>query len=148
MWEFPGGLAVKDPVLSLLWQRFDPWPGNFQVQPKKTQQIKQTTKKQCNRTVCIFLWVDISIHLLEMYLLEHRADTCLTLLETTKLISKVTTSICSPRAVYVSSNCFISLPTLGNVNSINFGDRRVFHCGFNMHFSLMTDEAEQLYISL
>ena len=42
--EFPGGLAVSDPVLlflclrSLLWCGFDPWPGNSympQVQPKK-----------------------------------------------------------------------------------------------------------------
>lgn len=24
--EFPGGLAVKDPVLSLLWQGVNPWP--------------------------------------------------------------------------------------------------------------------------
>ena len=27
--EFPGGLEVKDLILSLLWLRFDPWPGNF-----------------------------------------------------------------------------------------------------------------------
>lgn len=33
--EFPGGLAVKDPVLSLLWIGslqwcgFEPWPGKF-----------------------------------------------------------------------------------------------------------------------
>ena len=27
--EFPGGLAVKDLVLSLLWCRFDLCPGNF-----------------------------------------------------------------------------------------------------------------------
>lgn len=26
--EFPGYLMVKDPVLSLLWCRFRPWPGN------------------------------------------------------------------------------------------------------------------------
>ena len=26
--EFPGGLEVKDLVLSLLWRAFDPWPGN------------------------------------------------------------------------------------------------------------------------
>lgn len=35
---FPGSLAVKDPMLSLLWSRFDPWPGNFcmlQVAAKK-----------------------------------------------------------------------------------------------------------------
>ena len=24
--ELPGGLAVKDSVLSLLWLRFNPWP--------------------------------------------------------------------------------------------------------------------------
>ena len=29
--QFPGGLAVKYPVLSPLWHGFDPWPGNFQV---------------------------------------------------------------------------------------------------------------------
>ena len=37
--EFPGGLAVRDSMLSLLWLRFDPWPGNFcmpRMQPKQT----------------------------------------------------------------------------------------------------------------
>ena len=42
--EFPGSLVVKDLAFSLLrlgsllWLRFDPWPGNFcmsWVQPKK-----------------------------------------------------------------------------------------------------------------
>ena len=36
--EFPGGLAVKDLALSLLWLGFSLWPGNFgrlQAQPKK-----------------------------------------------------------------------------------------------------------------
>ena len=36
--EFPGGLAVKDPTLSLLWHRSDPWPMNFHkpwMWPKK-----------------------------------------------------------------------------------------------------------------
>ena len=36
--EFPGGLTVEDPVLSLLWLRFNPWPENFcmlQAQAKK-----------------------------------------------------------------------------------------------------------------
>ena len=28
-WEFPGGLVVKNPALSLLWLGFQPWPGNF-----------------------------------------------------------------------------------------------------------------------
>ena len=27
--EFPGGQAVKDLALSLLWFRFDPWTRNF-----------------------------------------------------------------------------------------------------------------------
>ena len=27
--EFPGGLVVKDLVLSLLWLGFSPWPGDF-----------------------------------------------------------------------------------------------------------------------
>ena len=27
--EFPGGLSIKDPVLSLLWHGLDPWPRNF-----------------------------------------------------------------------------------------------------------------------
>ena len=37
-WEFPDGLAVKDPALSLLCLRFDPWPRNLcmpLVWPKK-----------------------------------------------------------------------------------------------------------------
>ena len=29
--EFPGGLEVKDLELSLLWLRFDLWPGNFHM---------------------------------------------------------------------------------------------------------------------
>ena len=39
LWEFPGGLVVKDLLTSsLLWHESDPWPGNFcmlQAQPKK-----------------------------------------------------------------------------------------------------------------
>ena len=27
--EFPSALVVKDPVLSLLWRQFSPWPRNF-----------------------------------------------------------------------------------------------------------------------
>ena len=30
-WEFPGGLAVKDLMLSLLWHGFSPWPGTFHM---------------------------------------------------------------------------------------------------------------------
>ena len=32
---FLGGLEFKDSVLSLLWLRFDPWPGNFPIYKKK-----------------------------------------------------------------------------------------------------------------
>ena len=38
--EFPGGLVVKDPALSVRWLRFDPWPGNFcmpQAWPKNKE---------------------------------------------------------------------------------------------------------------
>ena len=36
--EFPGGLEVKDSVLSLLWLGFNPWPVNIHMpwmQPPK-----------------------------------------------------------------------------------------------------------------
>ena len=42
--EFPGGLVVKDLVLSPLWLGFDPCPGNFhmlQAWPKKRLQEKK-----------------------------------------------------------------------------------------------------------
>ena len=41
--EFPGGIVIKDPVLSLLWCRFDPWSGNLhmlRVQPQKLKRKK------------------------------------------------------------------------------------------------------------
>ena len=41
--EFPGGLVVKDPVLSLLWH-FNLWPGNFGM-PWVWPKQKTTTKK-------------------------------------------------------------------------------------------------------
>lgn len=28
-WKFPGGLAVEDSAMSLLWRRFSPWPRNL-----------------------------------------------------------------------------------------------------------------------
>ena len=40
---------VKDSVLSLLWLRFDPWPGNFhmlKVWPKKKKKKKKQKKKE------------------------------------------------------------------------------------------------------
>ena len=29
--EFPGGLMIKVPALSLVWHTFDSWPGNFHM---------------------------------------------------------------------------------------------------------------------
>lgn len=52
------------------------------------------------------LRVDTCMRFLEVHLLEHRADACLTLLEIAKLISKVIISICSPR----SSVCELQVP--------------------------------------
>ena len=42
--EFPGGLEVKDPTLSLLWRGFGPWPKNFcmsGVLPQKKKKEKR-----------------------------------------------------------------------------------------------------------
>ena len=40
MLEFPGGLnRVKDPALSLLWHRFDPWPHAVGTAGKKKKSI-------------------------------------------------------------------------------------------------------------
>lgn len=36
-WEFPGGRAVKNSALSLLWLQFDPWPGNFCMLDQKKE---------------------------------------------------------------------------------------------------------------
>ena len=43
--EFPGGLAVKDLALSLLWLWFNSWPGNFHIpwvqhRPPKKSSLK------------------------------------------------------------------------------------------------------------
>ena len=55
-WEFPGGLAFKDPALSvqhfwsLLWRGFDPWPGNFhmlQAWPK--QNVNDMSLRRTNK---------------------------------------------------------------------------------------------------
>ena len=47
MLEWPGGIAVKNPVLSLLWHGFDPWPGNFcmsWVQQKKEKKASALSR--------------------------------------------------------------------------------------------------------
>ena len=46
--EFPGGLAVKDLALSLLWLGFSLWPGNFgrlQAQPKKKKKTRMLSTR-------------------------------------------------------------------------------------------------------
>ena len=40
---FPGGLVVRDLVLSLLQLRFDPWPGNFQMLQVWLKKEKENT---------------------------------------------------------------------------------------------------------
>ena len=43
---FPGGLAVKDSALSLLWLGFSPWSGNFMLwaRPKQKKFQKPVLK--------------------------------------------------------------------------------------------------------
>ena len=60
--EFVGALAVKDLVLSLLWLgsllwcRFDPWPGNFcmqRAQPKKKKKLKNAFLTYFQLVMCL-----------------------------------------------------------------------------------------------
>ena len=49
---FSSGLAVKDPVLLLLWQGFSPWPGDFhmpQAQPKNWPGREREPMKNAGR---------------------------------------------------------------------------------------------------
>ena len=45
--EFPGGLVVKDPALSLLRLRFNPWPRNFCMQWVPPLQKKKLHGQAC-----------------------------------------------------------------------------------------------------
>ena len=45
--EFPGDLVVKDLALSLLWPRFNQWPGNCHT--LQVRQKKKTPKNQKNK---------------------------------------------------------------------------------------------------
>lgn len=47
--EFPGNLMVKDPVLSLLWHPFDPWPGNFCMSLAWVNEEKKKKRRRSNR---------------------------------------------------------------------------------------------------
>ena len=44
-WRVPGWLVVKDPVLSLLWRSFKPWPMKFCIpqEKKKSNTTHKTT---------------------------------------------------------------------------------------------------------
>ena len=62
--EFPGGLVVRDPALSLLqlgslqWHGFDPWSRNFhtlQVQPKERERGHR--KRVCKSEVALYMGV-------------------------------------------------------------------------------------------
>ena len=44
--EFPGGLAVKDSVLSPLWLWLDPWPGNLCMMQAHTRKKKDREEKE------------------------------------------------------------------------------------------------------
>ena len=54
---------VKDPALSLLWHRFDPWDGNFHVpwaetKRKKKSKIVANVKKNIGR-FHIKIWISV-----------------------------------------------------------------------------------------
>ena len=56
--EFPGSLEIKEPVLLLLWLRFNPWPGKFcMAQARSKDSSKTYHLKQCT-----FRWHEVSSH--------------------------------------------------------------------------------------
>ena len=62
IWEFPGGSAVNDPLLSLLWLRFNPWSGNFHmlwVWPKKWV---NKNKRITLNPIFYFFWFFLVFH--------------------------------------------------------------------------------------
>ena len=46
---------VKDPVLSLLWHRFDPWPGKFPHAMGMTKERKKEKEKKGKKVVPIVM---------------------------------------------------------------------------------------------
>ena len=62
--EFPGGLAVKDPALLLLWRRFEPWPGNFCMSQVQTK-YKQTKKPPPFWTYLLPYFLSVPANLVE-----------------------------------------------------------------------------------
>ena len=59
----PGGPAVKDSVLSLLWLGFDPWLGNFHmpwVQQKKKKKEEEEICTEIDIFVATSHWLTLS----------------------------------------------------------------------------------------
>ena len=75
--EFPGGLAIKDSVLSLLWLRFDPCPGRFHRCSKTNKQTKKI-KNQAKEDIGYqdFLFTSFFFLLASLFLTLHHPSTC------------------------------------------------------------------------
>ena len=60
-WAFPGGQRTKDPVLSplglwsLLWHRFDPWPGQSCMLQMWTEKKKKERKKDAALSSVVYI---------------------------------------------------------------------------------------------
>ena len=54
-----GGPGVKNPELSLLWLRFDPWLGNFLMLWAQPKNKKQNKTKQKHKTAVWFFLCEI-----------------------------------------------------------------------------------------
>ena len=65
--EFHGGLAVKDPALSLLWLGFNPWPRNFHSQ-KKVDNLAEAL------SVLIIVMIPSNLKVLPYYLLPKHSE--------------------------------------------------------------------------
>ena len=56
--EFPGGLVVNGLVLSLLWLKFNPWPGNFHMLWPGGKKIwGVSTVAQWGKNLTVAVWV-------------------------------------------------------------------------------------------
>ena len=72
--DFPGGLAVKDSALSLLWLRVDPQPGNFHmprvpVPPGKKNCVSEITIKKVKRKPTN--WGNFYIYILYLFYINY-----------------------------------------------------------------------------
>ena len=74
MKEFPSGLVVKDLALSLLWLRFNPWPGNFhvlQAQPKNQKETDKTIYPSLHHSFLVLITVNFRSKHLENKVYEN-----------------------------------------------------------------------------